>query len=77
MTKLGWALILLTTVAVLATATALEGAPFGNEMINYTYDGQGRLTNVAHSGSVNSNLQANYTYDKVGNRNTVKVTGAP
>jgi hypothetical protein len=49
----------------------------GNETINYTYDAQGRLTNVTHAGSINNNIQANYTYDKASNRVTVNVTGVP
>lgn len=48
-----------------------------NETINYTYDADGRLTNVTHSGSINNNVLTNYTYDKADNRATLNVTGAP
>ena len=77
MRNLGWFLVLATGLAVLAAAAPYEGAAFGNETINYTYDARGRLTNVTHAGSVNTNLQANYTYDKADNRATVNVTGSP
>ena len=64
-------------LASMVAAAAAMPLSMGNETINYTYDAQGRLTNVVHSGSVNNNLVANYTYDKADNRNTVNVTGSP
>jgi succinate dehydrogenase/fumarate reductase flavoprotein subunit len=73
--KLGWLLVLGAGLAALAAAAPYD--PMGNETINYSYDAQGRLTNVTHAGSINNNLQANYTYDKGSNRVTVNVTGAP
>ena len=45
------------------------------ETITYTYDAQGRLTNVAHSGTVNNNVQSSYTFDHADNRTNVTVTG--
>lgn len=75
MRKLGWLVVLATGLAGLAAAAPYE--PMGNETINYTYDAQGRLTNVTHAGSINNNIQANYTYDKASNRVTVNVTGVP
>jgi YD repeat-containing protein len=71
-------LALAGTVLAAALLAAISTAhSIGNETINYTYDAQGRLTNVIHAGSVNNSLQANYTYDKTNNRVTVNVTGAP
>lgn len=75
MRKIGWLLVL--AIGTGGLAFAAPSAELGNETITYSYDAQGRLTNVSHSGSVNNNLQANYTYDKAGNRLTVNVTGAP
>jgi hypothetical protein len=66
----------LALVMMMAAAAAMP-LSMGNETIAYSYDAQGRLTNVVHSGSVNNNLVANYTYDKADNRNTVNVTGSP
>jgi YD repeat-containing protein len=61
--------------AMLAAAMAAPmAAPMGNETINYSYDARGRLTNVAHAGTINNNLVSNYTYDKADNRLTVNVT---
>jgi hypothetical protein len=74
MPRLALASIILMAALLAAIPTALR---IGNETINYTYDAQGRLTNVTHAGSVNNSLQANYTYDKANNRVTVNVTGAP
>jgi YD repeat-containing protein len=75
MRKIGWLLIIALSTGGLAMAAS--SAEMGNETITYSYDAQGRLTNVSHTGSVNNNLQANYTYDKASNRITVNVTGAP
>jgi len=44
------------------------------ETIGYTYDALGRLTNVAHTGTVNNNVNAAYTLDPAGNRSNVTVT---
>jgi len=77
MGKAGWLVVLAASMAGMAAAAPYEGAPLGNEIINYTYDARGRLTNVTHAGSVNNNLQANYTYDKTENRVTLNVTGSP
>lgn len=72
-------LALAAAIAVVSIVAAAAAMPLGmgNETIAYSYDAQGRLTNVVHSGSVNNNLVANYTYDKADNRNTVNVTGSP
>jgi len=47
-----------------------------NETTNYSYDVFGRLTNVAHSGTVNNGVNAAYTHDAADNRSNVTVTGA-
>lgn len=63
----------------LAACLISLGAPgiaLASETITYTYDYQGRVTNVAHSGSINSGVQAAYTYDAADNRTNVTVTGS-
>ncbi len=65
------------TVAALGTGTAIADGGWGNETINYTYDAKGRLIQVQHSGTVNSNVVSNYSFDKADNRVNVNVTGAP
>lgn len=46
------------------------------ETVTYTYDAQGRLVKVAHSGSVNNNVTTDYEHDKADNRTRKKTTGA-
>lgn len=58
----------LLTLACVASAT---------ETITYTYDAQGRMVTVVHTGTVNNNVTANYTLDKADNRKNLQVTGAP
>lgn len=53
------------------------GAAGAAETITYTYDVHGRLTNVAHSGTVNNGLSASYSYDAADNRTNTTVTGSP
>jgi hypothetical protein len=53
------------------------GPAFASETITYTYDALGRLTHVAHAGTVNNGLQSNYTLDPADNRTNVTVSGAP
>jgi YD repeat-containing protein len=62
--------ILLTLFIAGLTAAAAVAS----ETINYTYDSRGRLVQVKHSGTVNSNVTANYQYDKADNRTNVNVT---
>jgi hypothetical protein len=45
------------------------------ETVTYTYDAQGRLVKVAHSGSVNNNVTTDYEHDKADNRTRKKTTG--
>ena len=75
MRRIGW--LLAIAIGTGGLAMAAPSAEMGNETITYTYDAQGRLTNVSHAGTVNNNVQANYTYDKANNRQTVNVSGAP
>ena len=51
------------------------GAPaLANETITYTYDAQGRLITVVHTGTVNNNVQTTYTHDGSDNRTNVTTT---
>lgn len=63
---LGLVLILLPLNAVQATET-----------ITYTYDAQGRLIKVVHTGTVNNNVTTTYSHNGADNRLNVKTTGAP
>lgn len=56
---------------------ALAVPALSSETVTYTYDAQGRLTKVVHTGTVNNNLQANYSFDKADNRINMNVTGSP
>lgn len=57
-----------------AMAAGLAGA---SETVNYAYDAKGRLVQVAHAGTINSNVVSNYSFDHADNRLNVNVTGAP
>lgn len=69
----------LRTMALIAAGAivAAAGAALADETIAYTYDAQGRLIRVVHSGDVNNNVQANYTYDDADSRTNRNVTGSP
>jgi len=56
---------LLCGAAIAATPAA------ASETATYTYDTQGRLVKVAHSGTVNNGINTCYTYDKALNRTNV------
>lgn len=57
-----------------ALAALIAATPVGaSETITYSYDARGRLTEVAHSGSVNNGLTACYAYDKADNRTSLTV----
>jgi hypothetical protein len=60
-----------------AFAACLSAPALASETINYSYDVLGRLTTVAHSGTVNNGQQASYTHDLADNRTNVTVTGVP
>ncbi len=63
--------------AVFGASTAMAGGGWGNETMNYTYDAKGRLVQVQHSGTVNTNVMSNYSFDKADNRVNANVSGAP
>lgn len=52
-----------------------SSAAWATETITYTYDAQGRLVTVVHSGTVNNGLTTTYTNDAADNRVTVTTTG--
>jgi hypothetical protein len=54
---------------------ALPASGFAAETITYTYDAQGRLIEVDHSGTVNAGIQTTYTHDDADNRSNVTTTG--
>jgi YD repeat-containing protein len=54
----------------------LAAAANASETITYSYDGNGRLVKVEHSGSVNNGTKTEYGLDKADNRASVTVTGA-
>jgi YD repeat-containing protein len=55
----------------------LGAAAYAAETITYKYDARGRLVQVNHAGSVNSNVVTKYVYDKADNRALKNTTGAP
>lgn len=62
---------------MLAAALALlPTIASASETVTYSYDAKGRLTNVAHSGSVNNGVVAAYTFDAADNRTSVSISGA-
>lgn len=54
----------------------LTGPANADETVEYTYDAQGRLTKVEHSGDVNDGVKSEYEHDDADNRTRKKVTGA-
>ena len=63
---------------LLATTVCLAFAVpcLANETITYSYDAQGRLVKVVHTGTTNNGQTVTYTLDKLGNRTNVTATGA-
>jgi len=57
------------TLAAIAALTPLTWANAA-ETITYTYDAQGRVTQVRSTGSANGPSTTTYTYDKAHNRVT-------
>ena len=47
-----------------------------SETETYTYDAQGRLIKVEHSGDVNDDVNTEYEHDDADNRTRKKTTGA-
>jgi YD repeat-containing protein len=78
MQKLGWVLILASGTAGLSLAAPYDGAAFGNETVNYTYDELGRLTGSNTTGGPNNTRTTGTCFDKAGNRTRYDVaTSAP
>ena len=63
-------------VLALAGVLSFSLPAFGSETVTYTYDAQGRVTKVVHSGSVNNGVTSDYEYDDADNRTRKKKTGA-
>lgn len=63
-------------IATLSALISLASNAGAAETITYTYDAQGRLVQVVHSGSVNNGVTATYTHDAADNRTNVTVTGS-
>ncbi len=61
----------------LAAVVGLASLAAASETVTYTYDANGRVVRVLHTGSVNNNLQSNYVYDDADNRKNQNVTGSP
>ena len=59
-------------LVALTSSSALSAA----ETVTYTYDAQGRLVQVVHSGGPANGTQTTYTQDAAGNRTNVQTTGA-
>jgi Ca2+-binding RTX toxin-like protein len=59
-----------------ALSLCLAAAAYASETITYSYDGNGRLVKVEHSGTVNNGTKTEYGLDKADNRAGVTVTGA-
>ena len=64
-------------IAFGATLAFASAAAVASETIIYTYDARGRLTQIAHSGTVNNGATTTYTLDKANNRTNNTTTGAP
>lgn len=54
----------------------LSAPAIASETVEYTYDAQGRLVKVEHSGSVNDGVKTEYEHDDADNRTRKKTTGA-
>lgn len=62
-----------STTAVVHNPAAMPGPA---EIVRYSYDARGRLTNVSSAGGPNDGVQTGYTYDKANNRTSVTTTGS-
>lgn len=61
---------------IAAGLALLPAAAFAGETVTYTYDAKGRLTQVAHSGSINNGQTSTYAFDAADNRVSYAVAGA-
>ena len=68
-----WGARLLVATSLLAIGAAVRAG----ETITYSYDALGRLTGVAHAGTVNDGAEARYSYDPADNRTNVTVAAGP
>jgi hypothetical protein len=66
----------LRSFLLLAIGAGAGSPALAGETITYTYDANGRLVQVVHTGTVNNNLQTTYTHDNADNRTNVTVTNA-
>jgi uncharacterized protein RhaS with RHS repeats len=57
-------------------ATGLFAAAFGQQTTTYTYDAQGRVVKVEHTGGPADGVVSEHTYDDADNRTRKKKTGA-
>jgi YD repeat-containing protein len=64
--------LMIGAALLMASASA-----FATETVTYTYDAQGRLVKVVHTGTVNNNVTVDYTHDNADNRTNVTVTNSP
>lgn len=65
--------VIILAVSVLSSISV---PAFATETITYTYDAQGRLVVVVHTGTVNNGQQTTYSHDNADNRTNVTTTGA-
>lgn len=62
--------------ALALTLTLFGASALADETVTYTYDAQGRLVKVEHTGTVNNGVTTEYQYDDADNRTRKKTTGA-
>ncbi|WP_300545123.1 hypothetical protein [Maricaulis sp.] len=62
--------------ATLSGAVLFGGAAGASETVTYSYDAQGRVVEVEHSGGPNDGVKREYQYDDADNRTQKKTTGA-
>jgi len=72
----------LSGAAIIGWMAAMAGILAPNlaqaqETTTYTYDANGRVTQVTRSGGPVSGTVSSYNYDTVDNRSSVAVTGSP
>ena len=61
---------------VFAVLMLIGAVAYAAETITYTYDAQGRLITISHTGSQNNNVVTNYSYDKADNRSNKTTSGS-
>lgn len=58
------------------SAIALFSGTAAAETVTYTYDAQGRVVTVKHTGGPSNGVKTDYEYDAADNRRRKKKTGA-